>query len=101
MSLKQVLLTIQCSQYTIDMLGTQEIETWADAVALYDNQEFEQSLKMFDVICDTAKMLFNCGVIHATLGEHDKAVSVTENQTLGHTIDLVIGRMLSASHKKG
>lgn len=29
---------------------------------------------MFDNIADTSKILFNCGVIHATLGEHEKAV---------------------------
>ncbi len=29
----------------------------------------------FDKIGDTSKILFNMGVIHATLGEHEKAVS--------------------------
>lgn len=29
---------------------------------------------MFDNIADTSKILFNCGVIYATLGEHEKAV---------------------------
>lgn len=46
------------------------------AIAQYDNQEFEEALKTFDQISDTSKILFNCGVIHATLGEHDKAVGV-------------------------
>lgn len=44
------------------------------ALAHYDNNEFEESLKVFDNISDTSKILFNCGVIHATLGEHEKAV---------------------------
>ena len=52
----------------------QEIETWVEALAQYDNNEFEESLSTFDGISDTSKILFNCGVIHATLGEHDKAV---------------------------
>ncbi|MCJ1379363.1 hypothetical protein MMC17_002464 [Xylographa soralifera] len=52
----------------------QEIETWVEALAQYDNTEFEESLRTFDGISDTSKILFNCGVIHATLGEHDKAV---------------------------
>ncbi|KAF7510490.1 hypothetical protein GJ744_006336 [Endocarpon pusillum] len=52
----------------------QEIETWVQALAHYDNNEFEESLKVFDNISDTSKILFNCGVIHATLGEHEKAV---------------------------
>ena len=52
----------------------QEIETWVEALAKYDNNEFEEALKVFDNISDTSKILFNCGVIHATLGEHDKAV---------------------------
>ncbi len=44
------------------------------ALGHYDNNEFEESLKTFDSISDTSKILFNCGVIHATLGEHEKAV---------------------------
>lgn len=45
------------------------------ALARYDNNEFDEALKEFDGISDTSKILFNCGVIHATLGEHEKAVS--------------------------
>ncbi|KIM94879.1 hypothetical protein OIDMADRAFT_34310 [Oidiodendron maius Zn] len=52
----------------------QEIETWVAALAHYDNNEFDEALKEFDNISDTSKILFNCGVIHATLGEHEKAV---------------------------
>ncbi|PQE16718.1 hypothetical protein CJF30_00003437 [Rutstroemia sp. NJR-2017a BBW] len=52
----------------------QEIETWVAALARYDNNEFDEALKEFDGIADTSKILFNCGVIHATLGEHEKAV---------------------------
>lgn len=44
------------------------------ALDAYDNQEFEEALRHFDQIADTSKILFNCGVIYATLGEHDKAV---------------------------
>jgi hypothetical protein len=55
----------------------QEIETWVQALAHYDNNEFEESLKIFDNISDTSKILFNCGVIHATLGEHKRAVCQT------------------------
>lgn len=43
----------------------------------YDNNEFDEALKEFDGISDTSKILFNCGVIHATLGEHEKAVRLT------------------------
>lgn len=46
-----------------------------EALAHYDNNEFEEALKTFDAIADTSKILFNCGVIHATLGQHGKAVS--------------------------
>ncbi|KAF2191335.1 NADPH oxidase-like protein regulator NoxR [Zopfia rhizophila CBS 207.26] len=52
----------------------QEIETWVAALGHYDNNEFDEALKAFDGISDTSKILFNCGVIHATLGEHEKAV---------------------------
>lgn len=42
----------------------------------YDNNEYEEALRVFAEIADTSKILFNCGVIHATLGEHEKAVCV-------------------------
>lgn len=53
----------------------QDIETWVAALARYDNNEFDDALGEFDKIGDTSKILFNMGVIHATLGEHEKAVS--------------------------
>ncbi|KAK4494057.1 hypothetical protein PRZ48_012830 [Zasmidium cellare] len=52
----------------------QEIETWVTALAAYDNNDFDSAIKCFEQIADTSKILFNCGVIHATLGEHLKAV---------------------------
>ncbi|GJN82447.1 NADPH oxidase regulator NoxR [Purpureocillium lilacinum] len=52
----------------------QEIETWVAALGRYDNNEFDDALGEFDKISDTSKILFNMGVIHATLGEHEKAV---------------------------
>ncbi|KAH0537229.1 hypothetical protein FGG08_005971 [Glutinoglossum americanum] len=52
----------------------QEIETWVQALTHYDNNEFEEALKCFEPIADTSKILFNCGVIHATLGAHQLAV---------------------------
>ncbi|RMX75035.1 hypothetical protein D0869_11999 [Hortaea werneckii] len=52
----------------------QEIETWVAALAAYDNNEFENALRCFEQIADTSKILFNAGVIHATLGEHSQAV---------------------------
>lgn len=56
-------------------VAAQEIETWVSALGHYDNNEFDEALKTFENINDTSKILFNCGVIHATLGEHEKAVS--------------------------
>ncbi|TDZ18778.1 Neutrophil cytosol factor 2 [Colletotrichum orbiculare MAFF 240422] len=52
----------------------QEIEMWVSALGRYDNNEFDEALKDFENISDTSKILFNMGVIHATLGEHEKAV---------------------------
>lgn len=48
------------------------------ALEHYDNNEFEDALQVFDNIAETSKILFNCGVIHATLGEHGRAVGVRE-----------------------
>ncbi|OAA57254.1 Tetratricopeptide-like helical [Cordyceps fumosorosea ARSEF 2679] len=51
-----------------------EIETWVSALGRYDNNEFDEALADFEKIGDTSRILFNMGVIHATLGEHEKAV---------------------------
>lgn len=52
----------------------QEIETWVQALEHYDRQEYDEALRVFDQIADTSKIFFNCGVIYATLGEHERAV---------------------------
>lgn len=49
------------------------------ALGHYDNNEFDEALKTFENIADTSKILFNCGVIHATLGEHEKAVRASDS----------------------
>lgn len=53
---------------------SQEIETWVEALKFYDNNEFDDAIKSFDRISDTSKILFNMGVINATLGQHEQAV---------------------------
>ena len=58
------------------LTSEQEIEIWVTALGAYDSNEFDQALSSFADIADTSKILFNCGVIHATLGEHEKAVRV-------------------------
>lgn len=74
MSLKQVrYLGMILNQPDIANSG-QEIETWVRALAHYDRQEFDEALEVFNGIADTSKILFNCGIIYATIGDHDKAV---------------------------
>jgi len=65
----------QCRRPLNRSVDTQkEIETWVEALGHYDNNEFEDALRVFDNIAETSKILFNCGVIHATIGEHERAV---------------------------
>lgn len=54
----------------------QEIETWVEALEYYDNNEFDKALQTFEKIADTSKILFNMGVINATLGQHEEAVRI-------------------------
>lgn len=75
MSLKQVCISVISEHNHADTVINKEIETWVQALEAYDNQEFEESLRCFYMISDTSKILFNCGVIYATLGDHHKAVS--------------------------
>jgi len=53
-----------------------EIETWVAALALYDKNNLEASIVAFRPLADTSKVLFNCGLMCATLGAHKNAVCV-------------------------
>ena len=78
MSLKQVRWP-NADILRIKFVDTQkEIETWVEALGHYDNNEFEDALRVFDNIAETSKIFFNCGVIHATIGEHERAVRLRE-----------------------
>ncbi|KIJ51209.1 hypothetical protein M422DRAFT_58816 [Sphaerobolus stellatus SS14] len=51
-----------------------ELETWAAALKAYDEENFGESLGLFEKIADSSKILTNMGLIYATLGEHESAV---------------------------
>jgi hypothetical protein len=68
-----------------------EIETWAAALEAYDTQDYDRALRcvsfffyfeaysnaiprLLRAIADSSKILFNIGLIHATLGSHETAV---------------------------
>lgn len=67
---------------TLILVRYQEIETWVQALAYYDNNEFQDALMTFEKIADTSKILFNCGVIHASLGSHKLAVGLQKGSDL-------------------
>ena len=75
-------LTYTCPQ--------QEIETWVEALKFYDNNEFDEALKSFDRVADTSKILFNMGVINATLGQHEQAVRTPVPCSLGPPLASVL-----------
>jgi hypothetical protein len=51
-----------------------ELETWANALNAYDRDDYDGALSLFQPIADSSKILFNMGIIYATLGEHEAAV---------------------------
>ncbi|KAF8246257.1 hypothetical protein K440DRAFT_651118 [Wilcoxina mikolae CBS 423.85] len=59
----------------------QEIESWVEALSYYDIQDYEKALDIFEQNADTSKIYFNIGMIHATLGEHEKAVEAYARAT--------------------
>lgn len=59
----------------------QEIESWVEALDFYDKQDYEKALEIFEQNADTSKIYFNIGMIHATLGEHEKAVEAYQQAT--------------------
>lgn len=54
--------------------AVQELQTWVDALAYYDRNDFLGAIDAFQPIADTSKILFNCGLINATVGKHEVAV---------------------------
>lgn len=53
---------------------TQELEIWVTALERLDAHQYDEAITVFEPIADTSKILFNCGVIRATIGEHEAAV---------------------------
>lgn len=60
-----------------------------EALNYYDDGDYEKALEMFEQNADTSKIYFNIGMIHATLGEHELAVSSRcgESYLLGPNAD--------------
>ncbi|KAK6502889.1 hypothetical protein TWF481_007929 [Arthrobotrys musiformis] len=52
----------------------QDIEAWVQALERYDQGNFKASIETFAHAGETSKALFNIGIIHATIGEHDEAI---------------------------
>ena len=59
-----------------------ELETWVKALDAYDAQDFPTALSHFESIADSSKVLFNIGLIHATLANHRMAVAFYEQAHL-------------------
>ncbi|KAF8893874.1 NADPH oxidase regulator NoxR [Infundibulicybe gibba] len=59
-----------------------ELETWANALKAYDEEDFEKSLDLFSQISESSKIQTNMGLIFATLGEHETAVERFRQATL-------------------
>ncbi|ORY75060.1 hypothetical protein BCR35DRAFT_343551 [Leucosporidium creatinivorum] len=52
----------------------QELQIWSNALDAFDVQDFNLSVSLFQEISDSSKILFNLGLIHATIGSHAEAV---------------------------
>lgn len=48
------------------------------ALAHYDSSRYEEAIAAFQPIADTSKILFNCGVIRASIGDHAAAVRASD-----------------------
>ncbi|KAL8292969.1 hypothetical protein RQP46_000663 [Phenoliferia psychrophenolica] len=52
----------------------QQLQVWSDALDAYEAQDFELCLQLFETIADESKILFNIGLVQATIGSHELAV---------------------------
>jgi len=55
-----------------------ELEIWVAALAAYDAENFGEALDQFFRIADSAKIFANIGLIYATVGDHQSAVTQFE-----------------------
>ena len=60
----------------------QEIDINVAALKAYDSENYELALKTFEEIADSSRILFNMGMIHATIGEHKQAVGMSKESLL-------------------
>ncbi|BFZ60386.1 hypothetical protein YB2330_001422 [Saitoella coloradoensis] len=51
-----------------------ELEIWVEGCVAYDKQDYDGAIAKFEQISESSRILFNIGIIHATRGEHEKAV---------------------------
>jgi neutrophil factor 2 len=58
-----------------------ELETWATALKAYDGNDYDLAIEHFEQIADTSKVVWNIGIILATLGRHEEAVKRFEQAT--------------------
>lgn len=59
-----------------------ELERWVKALDAYDAKDLTAALAHFEQIADSSKVLFNIGLIHATLNNHRMAVAFYEQAHL-------------------
>jgi len=52
-----------------------EIEIWVKALGCFDTQDYLQALTHFADIADSSRILFNVGLIHSTMGDHETAIT--------------------------
>ncbi|KAJ7018713.1 hypothetical protein C8F04DRAFT_1150452 [Mycena alexandri] len=52
----------------------EKLETWAAALKAYDQEDFEEALRLFSRIPKSSIILTNMGLIYAALGDHEAAV---------------------------
>ncbi|KAI8981996.1 hypothetical protein BDF20DRAFT_864473 [Mycotypha africana] len=51
-----------------------ELEQWQYGCSAFDNEDYDQALRIFISIADNAKMHFNIGLIFAAVGDHEHAL---------------------------
>lgn len=57
------------------MVAKFELEQWLRACDAYDREDYDQALKLFIGLADTAKMHFNIGLVLATIDDYPRALA--------------------------
>lgn len=52
-----------------------EIEIWVKALEAFEKKDYSEAILHFSKIADSSRIMFNVGMVHAAMGDHNAAIA--------------------------